>query len=162
MDLGTVLLVVATFGTGVVTGLFVAFALAVMPGLRTTDDGVFLSAMQRINVAIVNPLFLLAFLGSPLLLLVATVVGPRNAWLWAALALHLVGFAVTPAVNVPLNNALDAASRAGSRPRGVRAALEPRPRRTHPADGGLVRGLSGRARGAVVRHHGLTVRLSAP
>ena len=27
MDLGTVLLIVATFGTGVVTGLFVAFAL---------------------------------------------------------------------------------------------------------------------------------------
>ena len=82
MDLGTVLLIVATLGTGVVTGLFVAFAVAVMPGLRATDDEVFLSAMQRINVAIVNPLFLLVFLGSPLLLLVATIVGPRNAWLW--------------------------------------------------------------------------------
>jgi len=110
MDLGTVLLIVATFGTGVVTGLFVAFAVAVMPRLRATNDEVFLSAMQRINVAIVNPLFLLVFLGSPLLLLVATIVGPRNAWLWAALALHLVGFAVTPAVNIPLNNALDAAT----------------------------------------------------
>lgn len=113
MDLGTVLLIVATFGTGVVTGLFVAFAVAVMPGLRATDDEVFLSAMQRINVAIVNPLFLLVFLGSPLLLLVATIVGPRNAWLWAAVALHLVGFAVTPAVNIPLNNALDAATEPG-------------------------------------------------
>ncbi len=129
MDLGILLLIVATFGTGVVTGLFVAFAVAVMPGLRATDDAVFLSAMQRINVAIVNPLFLLAFLGSPLLLLVATVVGPRNAWLWAALALHLVGFAVTPAVNIPLNNALDAATEPGP----GRAAFERPWNRAHAA-----------------------------
>jgi uncharacterized membrane protein len=120
MDLGTVLLLVATFGTGAVTGLFLAFSVAVMPGLRATDDAVFLSAMQRINVAIVNPVFLLVFLGSPLLLLVAALVGPRNAWLWAALALHLAGFAVTPAVNVPLNNALDAATDPGP----ARAAFE--------------------------------------
>ena len=113
MDPGTVLLLVATFGTGAVTGLFLAFSVAVMPGLRATDDTVFLSAMQRINVAIVNPVFLLVFLGSPLLLLVAALVVPRNAWLWAALALHLAGFAVTPAVNVPLNDALDAATDPG-------------------------------------------------
>ena len=120
MDLGTVLLLVATFGTGAVTGLFLAFSVAVMPGLRATDDTVFLSVMQRINVAIVNPVFLLVFLGSPLLLLMAALVGPRNAWLWAALALHLAGFAVTPAVNVPLNNALDAATDPGP----ARAAFE--------------------------------------
>jgi len=63
LDLGTVLLIVATFGTGVVAGLFVAFAVAVMPGLRATDDEVFLSARQRIDVAIVNPLFLLRLHG---------------------------------------------------------------------------------------------------
>ena len=110
MDAGELLLVVATFGTGLVTGLFAGFSVAVMPGLRATDDQVFLATMQRINVAIVNPVFLLLFLGSPALLVAAVVVGPRDAVLVAGLVLHLVALAVTFAVNIPLNNALDAAT----------------------------------------------------
>ncbi len=114
------LLVPATFGTGLVAGLFLAFSVAVMPGLRATDDAVFLATMQRINVAIVNPLFLVLFLGSPVLLAAATFVGPRDVFLVLALLVHLAGLAVTPVVNIPLNNALAVASDPGP----ARAAFE--------------------------------------
>lgn len=113
MDVGSVLLVVATLGTGLVAGLFVAFSVAVMPGLRATNDAVFVATTQRVNVAIVNPLFLVLFLGSPVLLAAATFVGPRNVFLVLALLLHLAGLAITPTLNIPLNNALDVATDPG-------------------------------------------------
>jgi uncharacterized membrane protein len=127
MDVGTVLLLAATAGTGLVAGLFVCFSVAVMPGLRRVDDEAFLSSMQRINVAIVNPLFLLLFLGSPVLLVAAAVVGPRDTWLLAASALHLLALLVTFAVNIPLNNRLDAATD----PAPARTAFEPPWTRAH-------------------------------
>ncbi|PZU00224.1 MAG: DUF1772 domain-containing protein, partial [Gordonia sp. (in: high G+C Gram-positive bacteria)] len=57
------LLIAAVLAVGLIAGLFCAFAYAVMPGLAQTDDPVFVSSMQRINVVIVNPLFLLLFFG---------------------------------------------------------------------------------------------------
>ena len=104
------LLLAATAGTGLVAGLFVGFSVAVMPGLRRVDDAAFLATMRRINVAIVNPVFLLLFLGSPVLLVAAALVRQRDTWLLAATALHLVGLVVTFAVNIPLNNRLDSAA----------------------------------------------------
>jgi uncharacterized membrane protein len=38
-----------------------------MPGLARTDDRTFISSMSHVNVAIVNPVFLLTFLGAPAL-----------------------------------------------------------------------------------------------
>ena len=60
------LLIAAVLAVGLIAGLFCAFAYAVMPGLAQTDDRVFVSSMQRINVVIVNPLFLLLFFGGAL------------------------------------------------------------------------------------------------
>ncbi|MFJ1539101.1 DUF1772 domain-containing protein [Micromonospora chalcea] len=111
-------LVGATVGAGLMAGLFAAFSYAVMPALRGADDRTFVDAMQRINVTIVNGWFLLAFLGTPLLATLAAVLAwrgearPALAWIVAGLALYLVMFVVTVAVNVPLNDALAAAGSA--------------------------------------------------
>ncbi|MGH3838754.1 MAG: hypothetical protein ACRDSG_06445 [Pseudonocardiaceae bacterium] len=58
-----VALVAATLATGLQAGLYYAFAVSVMPGLRRIDDRAFVEAMQQINVAIINPWFFLSFFG---------------------------------------------------------------------------------------------------
>ena len=102
----------ATITTGLLAGLFYSYCISVMRALAGTDDRTFIEVMQRINVAIVNPWFLISFLGS-----IAGSRRPRSlahlkgdrallVWLVAALLLNLAGFAVTVAANVPLNNRL--------------------------------------------------------
>ncbi|TDQ54488.1 anthrone oxygenase family protein [Actinorugispora endophytica] len=113
--LGGAVLVAATMATGLLAGLFYAFAMSVMPGLRGAGDRTFVEAMQRINVAIVNPWLFLALLGAPVLSLAAAGLmlggGGRGAlgWTVAGFVLCVATLAVTGAANVPLNNALDAA-----------------------------------------------------
>ncbi|MEV6813412.1 anthrone oxygenase family protein [Micromonospora sp. NPDC051296] len=104
----------ATMSTGLVAGLFFAYACSVMPGLAATDDRTLVGTMQSINRKILNGWFLSVFLGGPLLVAVAVAGyfragGAVLAWLVAALVGHLVTFGVTMRCNVPLNNQLDAA-----------------------------------------------------
>ncbi|GGM61178.1 hypothetical protein GCM10011608_52790 [Micromonospora sonchi] len=104
----------ATGATGLVAGLFFAYACSVMPGLAATDDRTLIGTMQSINRKIINGWFLTAFLGGPLLVAVAVAgyVGDGGAvlgWLVAALFCHLVTLGVTGRCNVPLNNRLEAA-----------------------------------------------------
>lgn len=108
-------LVAATVAVGLMAGLFFAFSVAVMPGLAKTADRTLVEAMQRINVAIRNGWFLLAFGGSLLLCGAAVALclgedgrGPLP-WVIAATALYLAVLAVTFAVSIPLNESLDAA-----------------------------------------------------
>lgn len=105
----------AIITTGLLAGVYYAFAVAVMPGLKDADDATFVTTMQRINASIVNPAFMLAFLGAPALTAAA-------AWQWSrrpngagrrgarlallALGLHLAGLGLTAGANVPLNDAL--------------------------------------------------------
>ncbi|BCJ59149.1 DUF1772 domain-containing protein [Micromonospora endophytica] len=111
-----VVLAGATLSTGLVAGLFFAYACSVLPGLAATDDRTLVGTMQSINRKILNGWFLSVFLGGPLLVAVAVVaeVGRSGAggavlgWLVAALVGHLVTFGVTMRCNVPLNNELDA------------------------------------------------------
>ncbi|WNV88609.1 anthrone oxygenase family protein [Umezawaea sp. Da 62-37] len=105
-------LIGATLTTGLMAGLFFAYTCSVMPALRGVDDRAFVDAMQRINVAIVNGWFLLAFLGAAVLGVLAAFLRFGHAgfgWVLAGAILHLAAIAVTAAVNIPLNNALDAA-----------------------------------------------------
>lgn len=108
-------LVAATVATGLVAGLFYAFSVSVMPGLSRAGDRTFVDAMQRINVAILNPGFFLSFLGAPVLTLTATALHlggsarPALGLTAAALLLHGLVLVITMGVNVPLNNALVAA-----------------------------------------------------
>lgn len=110
----TALLLVAVVLSGLNAGLYVAFSIAVMPGLRRTSDDSFAAAMRGINVAIINPVFLVVFLG-PLLTSGAALVwaalgdGPPRVVVAAAVGvvLHVLTIVATAAVNVPLNDALE-------------------------------------------------------
>ena len=108
-------LIAATITTGLMAGLFAAFAYAVMPALRTVDDQTFVNTMQRINVTIVNGWFLLCFLGTLVFAVVSTVLAwcgagrPALRWIVSGLALYVVMLIVTIVVNVPLNDTLAAA-----------------------------------------------------
>ena len=110
-----VVLVAAVVTTALQAGLYYAFACAVLPGLGRGDDRTFVAAMQQVNVAIINPWFLVTFLGAPVLAALAAVLslsGTHRALLaWAALGavFAVATFMITVALNVPLNNALAAA-----------------------------------------------------
>ncbi|MGR6914204.1 anthrone oxygenase family protein [[Actinomadura] parvosata] len=96
---------------GALTGLFYTFSMSVMPGLNAIDPAQAEAAMRSVNRKILNPWLYLAFLGSPLAALVTGILanGPAALWFFAAAGVSFVGsFLVTMAINVPMNNALDA------------------------------------------------------
>ncbi|GAA3151880.1 DUF1772 domain-containing protein [Planomonospora alba] len=129
--LGTVALVAATIATGLMAGLFYAYAVSVMPGLGRSGDRTLVEAMQRINVAILNGWFAAAFAGAAVLTAVSGLLHlgrPELPWIAAAFVAYGAVLAVTFAVNLPLNNALDAAGDPGliADPAAVREAFEAR------------------------------------
>jgi uncharacterized membrane protein len=91
--------------TGLLAGVFFAFAVGVMPALHAMGDDTFLTVMKRINVVIVNPVFLVVFLGAPVAA-VAVLVWERNGWAVAGAVLAAATLVITIALNIPLNNAL--------------------------------------------------------
>jgi len=103
-------LLAATVAAGLQAGTYYTWSSGVMPGLARTDDHTFTSSMNHINVAIVNPVFMLTFLGAPALAAaaVATTASGARGWAIAGLVLALGTVAVTAAGNVPLNDALAA------------------------------------------------------
>ncbi|MDX3075214.1 DUF1772 domain-containing protein [Streptomyces sp. NPDC088354] len=108
-------LAAAAVATGLMAGLFFAFSVAVMPGLARTGDRTLVDAMQRINAAIQNGWFLLVFAGALLLGAAAVVLCVRDGartvlpWVVAGTVCYLLVLVVTFAVNIPLNDRLDAA-----------------------------------------------------
>ncbi|WIX99804.1 DUF1772 domain-containing protein [Amycolatopsis mongoliensis] len=118
----TVVLVAALVAAGLIAGLFYAYACSVMPGIGRGDDKTFVEAMRGINIAIVNPVFMLTFLGAPLLAGVAMFLdpGPRP-WVIAGFVFLLAMIVITAVVNIPLNNALESG---GEDYAAVRAAFE--------------------------------------
>ncbi|GAB3542601.1 DUF1772 domain-containing protein [Arthrobacter tecti] len=117
----------ATICTGLMTGLFFAFSVAVMPGLRHVDDAAFVGSMVAINRAIQNPLFALIFFGAflfPALALLLDLSGPQVAALpiGLGLVLYSVGLGITFAVNIPLNLRLER----GHNDQSVRRGFEAR------------------------------------
>jgi uncharacterized membrane protein len=110
-------LVVVTFvsaiGCGLVAGVFYAFSTFVMKALVRVPTAAGISAMQSINVVVINPLFLGVFLGTAVLCLLAIVGAvirwerPGAGWSTAGGVLYLAGaFLITMFGNVPLNNSL--------------------------------------------------------
>ncbi len=118
--LGTTALIVALLSSGLLAGLYYAYAVSVMPALGAFDDRTFIDVMNKINVVIVNPPFLLTFLGSVGFTALAGAfylkpgARPVLIWIGIGLALNLASLAVTSAVNVPLNDKLATAAASSS------------------------------------------------
>ena len=102
----------SALGSAVVGGVFFAFSTFVMTALRSLPPAQGLAAMQTINRSVLDSLFLALFMVSTMaavFVAVAAVVqrGPGALPAIAGAGLWVVGsFAVTAAINVPLNDAL--------------------------------------------------------
>ena len=129
----TLTLVLATLATGLVAGVFYAYAISVNLGLAAQPDASYVATMQAINARIQNPMFFASFFGAVLFLLAtlaAHIPRPRSGRFWLvalACALYIVGcFLLTVFVNVPLNEELArvAADASLEELSGARAAYE--------------------------------------
>jgi uncharacterized membrane protein len=113
-----IILLATAISTALIAGLFYSYACSVSPGLGSLPDKEYLSAMQSINRAILNPVFFLSFMGTLLLLPVCTFLyrgHPSFLLLLIATLVYIFGvFGVTIFGNVPLNNMVDAFDISGS------------------------------------------------
>ena len=105
----------AALGSGLMAGLFFVFSAFMMTALSKLGASQGIAAMQSVNVTILNPLFLIVFMGTAVLSLVTAVGAIWNwsaagsGWTLAGSLLYLVGIIlVTMVFNVPLNDALAA------------------------------------------------------
>ena len=112
----TIISIAPITGAGLVTGLLFAFSNFVMRALADLppDKGMF--AMQRINEKIINPVFMVLFLGTPILCSVIAVNAglkinePGSMFQLVGALAYLIGpFGITVLFNVPLNNLLASA-----------------------------------------------------
>lgn len=104
---------VSALGCGLVAGIFFAFSTFVMKALAQQPPAQGIATMQSINITVINPLFMLAFLGTGVtcILLAGSSLlkwpQPGAAYLLVGSLLYLVGTVlVTIVFNVPLNDAL--------------------------------------------------------
>lgn len=113
IDTKTIVLLLTTLLTGLLAGIFFTWTNAVTPGIGHLDDINYLRAFQNMNQSIVNPLFLIVFLGPVLLSFVTVYLYKSNhhyiLWLLLLAAIiYLIGvFLITIMGNIPLNNLLD-------------------------------------------------------
>jgi uncharacterized membrane protein len=112
---------VAALGGGVMAGLFFVFSVFMMTALARLGAPQGIAAMQSVNIAIINPIFLAVFLGTAILSVIAALAAiwswsaAGSGWLLAGSVLYLVGIVVVTMIfNVPLNDALAAADPAGA------------------------------------------------
>ncbi len=104
---------VAALGCWLVAGVFFAFSSFVMNALARLQPPQGIAAMQAINITVINPLFMTAFLGTAVACTLVAIAS-LSAWhqpgavcLLLGSLLYLVGTVlVTIVFNVPLNEAL--------------------------------------------------------
>jgi uncharacterized membrane protein len=105
--------VFAALGCGLIAGVFFAFSTFVMSALARRPPAEGVAAMQSINITVINPLFMTAFLGTAAACFFLTISSllrwqqPGAAYLLIGSLLYVVGtLGVTIVFNVPLNDAL--------------------------------------------------------
>jgi uncharacterized membrane protein len=115
MDLIRISVSLSTLLCSLVAGFVFAFAVVVMPGIKSLSDHDFLHAFKVMDRVIQNhqPIFILVWLGSAVVLLISTVLGiwklegVDRLLLIIAFATYLFGVQLpTATINVPLNNQL--------------------------------------------------------
>ncbi len=112
-SLTTVAVVAALLGSALIGGVFFAFSSFIMTALARVSPRQGIAAMQSINVVVLNPSFLGAFIGTAALSLLVAALAmiawgtPSAPWYLAGALLYVTGtFLVTGLGNVPLNNRL--------------------------------------------------------
>ena len=108
-------LILATILCSLVAGFLFAFAVVVMPGIRSLNDREFIRAFQVMDRVIQNnqPIFMLVWVGSVVVLIISVVLGigqldggGRLLIIFATIA-YLLGVQLpTITINIPLNNKL--------------------------------------------------------
>ena len=113
--LGTTSLWAAAIGCGVMAGIYFAFSAFVMSSLGAIAKPQGIAAMQSINREILSSPFMLLFWATSAAALAAAIWGATRWGSPGAVSLLIGGlvyfvgmFVCTAALNVPLNNALDA------------------------------------------------------
>ncbi len=108
---------IALLGSALIGGVFFAFSSFVMKALERVPSSEGIAAMQSINVVVINPSFLGAFMGTALLslgviaLALARWSHPSTMFFLGGAIFYFAGtFLVTMVGNVPLNDQLAAVS----------------------------------------------------
>jgi uncharacterized membrane protein len=122
MEAVVIPLTIATaIGSGLMAGFFFAFSVCVIGALRRLPAAQAVTAMQSINVVVLNPIFFAAFFGTAAACLFLVVAAwsnwqmPGSHLIMAGSLLYLVGSTVVTIMrNVPLNEALKAVDANGS------------------------------------------------
>lgn len=108
METRELLLLAATLGSGLVSGLCFAFATFIMQAFDRLGPGAAIRAMQAINAVILRSGAMAVWFGTVLLGVVAAIVAEGDAWVVVSAALYAIGAVlVTGLGNVPLNERLD-------------------------------------------------------
>jgi uncharacterized membrane protein len=114
-DLTTIITIFAAVMSGTLAGIYFIFSNTIMKALAEMETSVGITVMQKINKIIINPGFMLLFMGAPALSIYLVFagwfreVGDASLWLIVGGVLIIVGnFVLTAAGNVPLNNELEA------------------------------------------------------
>jgi uncharacterized membrane protein len=104
---------VSALGCGLIAGFFFAFSVCVMDALARLPPAQGIAAMQSINIVVINPWFMAAFLGTAAVCVILAICSPLMwhkpgaGYLLVGSLLYLVGsILVTMMFNVPRNNAL--------------------------------------------------------
>ena len=100
-------------GCGLVAGMFFAFSTFVMMALEQRPPAEGIAVMQAINITVINPWFMVAFLGTAVTCLGLAIASlmqwqqQGSAYLLMGSLLYLIGtLFVTMRFNVPMNDAL--------------------------------------------------------
>ncbi|WP_026103486.1 DUF1772 domain-containing protein [Pseudanabaena sp. PCC 6802] len=108
-----VLKILTVLGCGLIAGVFFAFSTFVMKALGQRPPAEGIAAMQSINITVINPWFMSAFLGTAVICLFLSIYSlwqwqqPISVYLLLGSLFYLIGsFGVTMVCNVPLNDAL--------------------------------------------------------
>lgn len=107
-----VMVTLAIVTTGLSAGVLAGFGYAVIPGLTRAGADVAVAGMQRMNSAILNPIFAVIFGGGVVFGALTVWTGWGSGLRWWALTATIftaLGVVITMAVNVPANDRLDAA-----------------------------------------------------
>jgi uncharacterized membrane protein len=103
----------AVLGCGLVAGIFFAFSSFVMAALARIQAPQGIAAMQSINITVINPLFMTAFLGTGVVCFFLAIAAlfkwhqPSAGYVLIGSLLYMIGtVGVTIVGNVPLNDEL--------------------------------------------------------